>query len=225
MLGSVKKYFLILCCWPGICHGQNLFEVGVGLPLYLKVNTDFGNKLNNNPIGSTGLDATIKINGRTETSISFQQILGITYDRIYFRPEEGTTLFTERLLFNINPSVMIPSKWQNMKYNIGLGVLLNLGESVSTSTNSSATVGVFNGVDSIQKQLLENSASIIPFITIGAVWEIKKHIRVQVSAEQTLLNFYRHGAEITYQQGYYQYVTIPVSYQPLYLGVRLFYFF
>jgi len=209
-----------------VCCGQaNLFEVGLGVPLYLKVNTASGTVANESILGATGVEIAVKINGSEENAIAFQQVIGITYDRIYFPPQEGTTLFSERLLANINPSVIISSKWPNLKYNIGFGALLNMGESVSTSTNSSATMGVFNSVDTIQSQLLGKSSTITPFISLGLVWEIKKHLRAQISAEQTLLNFYQPDTKITYQQGYYQYVTLPVSYRPLYFGIKLFYFF
>ncbi len=216
---------MLSCSVSVCCYGQApVLEAGFSAPIFLKVNTTPDPKAKSSVLGATGIDFVLQVNGADENTMSFVQTIGITDDKRSFRTEPGSEIRTGLYFLNINPSVLIRSKWDNIKYSIGIGALVNIGQAVETSTSTNSTGTFYSSVDSATKQVADNSRGVIPFISLGVTWNIRKHLRAQLLVEPTLINFYEPDAKITYNINYVV-KDIPLSYQPVYFGVRVFYFF
>lgn len=177
-----------------------MFSVGAAVPVFLKINAGVGSQGKNAMNAATGIYLALQMKGVDERAMSFLQMIGITDDKRSFQPEAGTKITTGLFFLNVNPTILIPSKWDNIKYNVGVGALINLGQSVEFSTSTQSSGTLYTSDDSVGRKIAEYSRNIIPFISLGVTWEIKKHFRAQFLAEPTLLNFYQPDSKINQYQ-------------------------
>ncbi len=221
----VKAIFCAAALLPMICFGQaSKLEVAVAIPLFLKVNEDINSQAKSSLLGATGIDLAIKVNGADENAMSFLQIIGLVDDIRSFETEPGSRIKTGLFFININPSVLVKTRWDNLKFSIGMGGLINIGESLESSTTTQSSGRYYTSIDSIEQVFKNNSRGLIPYISLGVMWNIRKHLKAQLLVEPTLLNFYEPDTKITYTINY-SLRNFALSYQPVYFGIRLFYFF
>jgi hypothetical protein len=221
----VKAFVCVVVLLPLICSGQSSkIEAGISVPLFFKVNTDFTSQLKNTITCASGIDFAIKVNGQDENSMSFLLLIGLLNDKRSFQMEPGSEISTGLFYLNINPSVLIRSKWDNLKFNIGIGGLINVGQNFSSSTSTPSSRVSYTNVDTNYQIINSNSRLLIPYISLGVLCDIRKHIKAQLLVEPTLQNYYEPGTKIAYQINYNR-KEFSVGYQPVYFGLRLFYFF
>ncbi len=221
----IKPLIYAVALFPITCSGQtSMVETGVSVPMFLKVNADFTPRLKSSVIGATGIDFAIKVNGSDENSLSYLQLIGFMNDKRSFQIEPGSKIISEFYFININPSVLIKSKWDNMKFSFGIGGLINIGQDIGTSSSKNTSGNNYTNLDSSYQIIISNSRNIIPYISFGGVWDIRKHIKAQLLVQPTVHNFYEPGTKIEYKINNSE-KEIQLSYLPVYFGLRLFYFF
>jgi hypothetical protein len=131
-------------------------------------------------------------------------------------------LSTSLLFLNVNPSVLLKTKWDNVQLSIGIGALVKLSQSFQFSSNTSS--GIYSaGFDSSDLEYKRNSRGVLPYVSFGAIWTIKQHLKLQGLITPTLLDFYDGRAKINYYVNQTK-MEYPMNYKPLYFGLRLFYF-
>ena len=226
LLGRIMLKILLFpfLCFPLLCAAQNnKIQFGASIPVFLKANTDIGAQVKSPVFLASGLELALMINGTEERSMSFMPAVGIFGDNRSFTTEKGSHINTTLYFINIHPSVLIASKWDNIKYSIGIGALVNIGNGVSVSSNSNSSGTFYTDPDTIGKKLNNNGRNIIPFVSLGATCTINKHFMLQAVIQPTLLNYEEPGTTLKYTISYKtQYISL--SYQPVYFGFRIFYF-
>ena len=220
-----KKILFLLLCTPALCAAQNnKIEFGTSVPLFLKINTDVNADVKSPVFLASGIDFVLKIHGTEENNMSFMPIVGIFGDNRSFNTEQGSHINTTLYFINIHPCVLITSRWEKIKYSAGIGALVNIGNGVSVYSSSSSSGNFYTDPDTIGKKLTDNGRNIIPFVSLGATYSINLHFMLQALVEPTLLNFEDPGTKLKYTISYKpQYISL--SYQPVYFGVSIFYFF
>ncbi len=222
---SVWAIVCFAAVFPLLCSGQSsVFEPAIAIPLFLKVNGDLNSHAKSSMLGATGIEAAIKVNGTGESAMSFLQIIGLLDDKRSFQTEPGSEISTGLFFLDVNPNVLIRTKWDDLKFSIGIGALINVGQSIESSTSTQSSGTYYVKEDSIDQVINNNSRGIIPYLSLGAVYTIRKHLKAQALLQPTLVNFYDPDTKITYNINY-SLKNFPLSYQPVYFGVRLFYFF
>lgn len=224
----MKSFLLVLgllAVTCSACFAQSLCRFGIGTPLLAKANMAFGSKMKSSPFICSGVDLVLQVNGYDEQAISFFLLAGLEYDAQSFRISGADRIISERYFANINPSVLIPSKWEKLKYNVGVGTLVAVGQSVGTSSYNGTIATFYADVDSLADQLEHYSRKIVPFISLGLVFEPGKHFKLQFLLQQTLMGSYETGAKISYWYSYYDRREFAISYLPLYGGLRFLYLF
>ena len=233
MLRSTGYYpgFLIafFCGYCSICIAQtNTCEFGVSLPVCLKANIVQPANGTHSVFGRSGFDAVLKVKGADEHAMSFMQVIGWEFDQTAFTISSGHMLRTTAHCININPSVLLSSKWETIRYSIGIGTLINVGNGLEESENNISSAGGNNSwytnLDTLDRMMNDAKRKFIPFISLGLHCKVRKHLEGQLMLEQTLINFYEPNATISYVRNYATYY-FPIGHQPLYIGLRFFYFF
>lgn len=167
------------------------------------------------------------MNGAEETDMSFMINTGITDDIRKYSPSVNTKIRNSLYFFNINPTVVIPSKWQHIQFCVGIGTLVRLGQDVVFSWSASST-GRGTSIDSMNNLLNDNARSIIPYVSFGVADDITNHLKLEFTIQPTLLNFYEPGTDMNFYYATansYGSKLLQLNYQPVYVGFRLFYFF
>jgi len=220
-----KKLIALCLCLPVVCRAQtDKFNFGLSAPLYVQYNTIDGENRFQRLFGAFGIDALLKVNGTEENSMSFIMAVGEFADVRPFRLDVSSKLTTDLLFLNINPMVSIPSKWPRIRYNLGFGLLVRLGEEVDFSSENSQYPGYYaTNLDTVSKILDSKSRGIIPFISAGVSADMGTHFQFQLSIQPTLFDFYEPDTHINYVTSFSNHNFI-MAYQPIYLGVRLYYF-
>ena len=227
LLFMYKTTFIICLCLPLWCGAQDRkIDFGLSAPLFFRpaeAHVDVFKHL----FGAIGLDGVMRVNGAEETAMAFVVNAGIFDDIRKFSTSVDTKVKNNLYFVNINPSVVIPSKWPDLYFSLGIGTLVRLGQDVSFSSSASGQGGG-NSLDSMDRFLNTNANPIIPYVSLGLQLDITDHMRLEFTLRPTLLNFYQPGATMnfTYNTGSSSGVSpIDVNYQPVYAGLRVFYFF
>jgi hypothetical protein len=226
------KFFLAMALLlPDVCHAQpnNKFDFGCSVPLYIKYNPVLDEDPLQRMFGATGIDACLKVNGTEDNSMAFIMSLGLLRDTRPFRLDISNKLTVNLYLLNINPTVAIPSRWQHIQYNLGIGTLVRLGQGLIVSTSTDTGPGYhYTSLDSVDKLLTNNSRGVTPYVSLGLTADIGKHFKLQFTLQPTFLNFYEPDTHVqfvissfsSYASSYFD-----MSYQPVYIGLKLYYFF
>ncbi len=221
------KQLIVLClCLPALCQAQaDKFNFGLSLPLYVKYNAIDGENRFQRLFGATGIDAVLKVNGTEENSMAFVMAIGEFVDVRPFRLDVNSKLTTSLTFFNINPMVSIPSKWPCIRYNLGFGLLVRMGQGLEfSSENATSYPGYYaTNLDTVDKILNNNSKIIIPFISGGVSADMGRHFQFQLTIQPTLFDFYEPGTHVNYATSFSRHDFL-LAYQPVYVGVRLYYF-
>ncbi|MCD6013755.1 MAG: hypothetical protein K0Q79_3617 [Flavipsychrobacter sp.] len=216
---------LLLIIFPTLCAAQTTATFGITTPILCKINSGFNNSMRAELFGATGVGAALKVSGSDENSLTYLQVAGLNIDRLAFRVAPGHSLFIEQLQLDINPNVLIPSKWEKLKYSVGFGALFTLAQGGgSASYGQSYNSVIAFDADSAKKYIDEKTRRIVPYFKLGLVWEVHRNCNIEIMASQTLLNYFDEGAKFGYSLNY-QYQEVPVGCQPAYFGLRFFYYF
>jgi hypothetical protein len=177
--------------------------------------------------GAMGVDGVLRIGGTEETDMSFVMNAGIADDIRKYNVSVDYKVRNSIYLLNINPSVVIPSKWQHIQFILGIGTFVRLGEDVSFSWGSSVPGGGTT-TDSMNRLLRTNARNIIPYVSLGLAGDVSRHTRLAFTIQPALLNFYESDTKLqfTYTTGTSSGGSlVELNYRPIYVGLRLFYFF
>lgn len=205
--------------FPFYCFGQNKFEFGLVSSAQIKINTLGKNYGKNSVFGTIGAGFFFKINNADNT-FSYIQSLGINYDKITYHVDKGNKIQIENLLIDINPSVTLTSKWDNISYILGFGGVIVVDNVIGFSTNSHSTGNFYSNVDSMGAILTENNRNLIPYITLGLSYKIHPYFNFQIFANQFVLDYYMNNTMVSYTKDQTLH-EIDVRYQPLGIGIRI----
>ncbi|MBS1689648.1 MAG: hypothetical protein JSS96_13050 [Bacteroidetes bacterium] len=211
-----------------MCGAQDYkFDFGLSAPLYFRT-AHAHEKLSNNwnLFGLIGLDGVLCVKGAEPGSMSFVLNAGITDDIRKFSVDYSTKLKTSLYFININPSVIIPSRWDHIRFCLGIGALIQTGQKVALSRETVS--GGYSNVPDVDSVLKANGRGIMPFMSLGISDDIGKHMRLELRVQPTLLNLYEPNTDMVFNYGN-QYRSsssiLHLNYQPVYVGLKLFYFF
>lgn len=226
---SMRKTIIVLClCLPCICSAQaDKFDFGLSTTVFFRPSETYINTYNH-LFGAIGLDGVLRVNGTEETDMSFVLNTGITDDIRKFDISVSAQVKTSLYFVNINPSVVIPSKWPHIQFCLGIGTLVRLGQDVVFSWDNSPSGGNYITVDSMNKLINANTRSVMPYMSFGISKDIRKHFRLEFTLRPTLINLYEPGTTInfSYNSGNtFGSTILELNYQPIYVGFRFFYFF
>lgn len=226
----MQKVLLILClAIPTLCTAQgHTIDFGLSTPLFFRPSLQHEiTEGHLHLFGVMGIDGVLRVKGTEENDMSFVMNVGISDDMRKYNAGYSMRVSNNLYFVNINPSVMVPSKWPNIQFCMGIGTLVRLGQGVVYSWSATSMAGG-TSLDSMDNLLTDNARNIIPYISLGLSDHISKHFRLELTIQPTLLNFYEPGTSIdfTYTTGNSSGSTLfDLNYQPVYVGVRLFYFF
>jgi hypothetical protein len=207
---------------PVVVFGQDKrCEFGVSLPLFAKYPFGSHEDVFNAKLGVIGISAALRIAGADEQSMSLLQVISFQTDDIRYGLSSNSRLGIQFNSLEINPNILIPSKWLNIHYVVGMGALVSLGNVVRISASDN-NIGV--DVDDIGHQLDQIRRVAVPFVNIGALYSYHNHIKIQACLQQSFLSFNDPESTFTYTDNQVT-RTVIASYQPLYAGVRFYYFF
>lgn len=219
-----KCIFVFILSLPLFCYAeQRRVDVGLSMPLYIKFNPLSGEDVYKRIFGAVGLDAVIKLNGREETDMAFLFSAGLFGDRRKFHSDLETKLITSLYFLNINPSVTIASKWSNIRYQMGVGTLVHLDQNVSIVTNDQIGGGIYTTPQEVDSLLDKSHKPIIPFLSFSLLVDITKHCKLQCTLQPTLLNYYIKGTTVNFRRSTTSRDFV-MDYQPVFFGVKLYYF-
>ena len=115
-----------------------------------------------------------------------------------------------------------------MSDGIGIGTLINIGNGLEESENNQPWNGGnnrwFTNLDTLDRMLNDAKRKFMPYVLLGLHYKVRKHLEGQLMLEQTLINFYEPDASIFYVRNYVTYY-FAIGNLPLYIGLRVFYFF
>jgi hypothetical protein len=160
MCRTLATIFLLLLS-KHTCRAQQPYNFAVSVPVLLKADLVSHTGENKHIFGATGVDVLVQANGIDQNAMAFIFAAGILYDDRSFPLEPGTKLTTNLALLSINPSVAIASRWPGIRYNVGIGTLIRLGQGVEFATGTQSSGGVYTRVDSVDYKLTRASRSII----------------------------------------------------------------
>lgn len=200
------------------------YEIGIATSFIFKINTIQHTNIRSSPFSTIGLDMAFKINGYDENSVSFLQLAGFYYDRVSYPVEPGNKIITENYFVNINPSILLPSKWNNIKYNIGIGALWYLDRSLVIKSDEQSIGSFSANLDSAVEILTLKSRNVIPFISVGIMWEINNHFKTQISVRQDLLDHFQPNTDLTYYKNR-EPKQLNINYRPANFTLSFLYFF
>lgn len=221
----MHKVIIILClCIPCLCVAQDYkYDFGLSAPSFFRpahAHTKLYNNLN--LFGAIGIDGVLQIKGSDERSMSFVLNAGFTDDIRKFSLSYISKLKTSLYFIDINPSVVVPLRWTRIQFRMGIGALIQVGQSVSLG--GEPTSGPYSNLDSMKQYLKTNSRGILPYIALGVSDDIGKHVRLEFTINPTLLDLYEPGTDMTFSYNNGS-TNLSYNYQPIYIGFRLFYFF
>lgn len=207
---------------PDVVYGQDKrCEFGVSLPLFAKYPFGSHEDVFNAKLGVIGISAALRVAGADEQSMSMLQVISFQTDDIRYALSSNSRLGIQFYSLEINPNILMPSKWPNLHYVVGMGALISMGNVVSISSADN-TIGV--DVVDIGHQLDQIRRVAAPFVTIGALYSYHNHIKIQACLQQLFLSFNDPESTFTYTDNHVT-RTVIAAYQPLYAGVRFYYFF
>ena len=225
---SITIILFLAAYSPNSSAQSSTFDFGASLPIFLKANIVQPSNGVHSLFGRSGLDAALKIGGADEHAMSFMQIIGWEFDETSFTLAKGHMLRTTAHCINVNPSVLLSSKWEPLRYSIGIGTLINIGNGLEESENNQPGNGGnnrwFTNLDTLDRMLNDAKRKFMPYLSLGLHYKVRKHLEGQLLLEQTLINFYEPDANISYVRNYVTYY-FAIGNQPLYIGLRVFYFF
>lgn len=226
-----KAIIFLLLCLPHFSSGQDYqFDFGLSAPVYFRPAHphEVYNK-HMNLFGAIGLNGVVQVHGTEENDMSFILNAGVMDDVRKFNVTFQDRLKSSLYFININPSVLIPSRWQHLQFCLGIGALVQVGQNVSFSWGRSYQgAGYVTSPDSIGSYLSTKGRNIMPYISFGVAWDIRQRLKVELIIQPTLLNLYDPGTDVSvaYNTGYlYGTTFFKFNYQPIYVGFRLYYFF
>jgi len=224
----MNKTIVVLCvCIPTLCNAQQpKFDFALSAPLYFRQAETYVDPFSH-LFGAIGLDGVLRVNGTEETDMSFLFNAGFADDIRKFNVSTSTTVKNSLYFININPSVVVPSKWPRVQFCLGIGTLVRLGQSVSFSWGSSVP-GPYTTTDSMNKFIDANSRTFMPYMSFGISKDLNRHFRFEGTIRPTLFNLYEPGSNINFYNNTGTSsggTVLELNYQPIYVGVRLYYFF
>ena len=218
------KFLIAICfCIPYLCAGQYYrYDLGVSAPVYFRPSQAHTYSNGYHWFGAFGLDGVLRINGTEEQAMGMELNAGIAEDMRIFGIDADTKFKTGIFFVNINPTATIPSGWKGVRFCLGIGALIWLGqnETVVTSSASQSFLYISTNLDSMDKLLNAHTRPVMPYISLGISRELTTHIGLEFTIRPTLLNLYDPGTRWGDTLSY-----IDLSYQPVYVGFRLSYFF
>lgn len=209
---------------PAFCSAQTTIDFAVTTPILCRFNTYVRSEVKTDPFGATGVGIACKVSGVDENALSFVQNIGLNVDRMSFNVAKACTLYVDKIHLDVNPGVLVPSKWASVSYYVGFGGLITLtqGEGSSASTGSNGITSFSE--DSVALTVNDKVRKFVPYLCLGVAWRVQKHCTIQLQASQTLLNYFDEGAHFGYSFNYTHY-DVKVSSQPAYIGLRFYYYF
>ncbi|MGN6568323.1 MAG: hypothetical protein ACTHJ0_10245 [Flavipsychrobacter sp.] len=182
-----------------------------------------------NLFGAVGFNGVVHVHGTEENDMSFVLNAGVMDDIRKFNVTFQDKVKSSLYFININPSVLIPSRWPQLQFCLGIGALVQVGQKVSFSWGKSYQgAGYVTSTDSIANYLSTKSRNIMPYISLGMAWDIRQRVKAELTIQPTLLNLYDPGTDVSvaYNTGYlYGTTSFRFNYQPVYVGFKFYYFF
>jgi len=223
------RAIIVLClCFPELCVAQDhKVDFGLSTPLFFRrahPNNEITDHLN--LFGAIGLDGVLRVKGAEETDMSFMLNAGITEDIRKFSINYISKVKTNLYFVNINPSVVIPSRWEHIRFCLGIGALVQFGQTIALAGVTEG--GGYSNAGSMDSLLRANGREIMPYISFGMSGDIGKHLRLELTVQPTLRNLYEPNTNMVfvYNTGYTTgSANLELNYQPVYVGLRVFYFF
>jgi len=223
------RVIIVLClCIPGLCSAQDhKVDFGLSAPLYFRPAHPHNTYSEHyNLFGVIGLDGVLRVKGDEEGNMSFVLKAGITADIRKFNINYISKVKTNLYFFNINPSIVIPSRWEHIQFCLGIGALIQFRQTIAMAGVTDG--GGYSNAGTMDSLLKANGRGIMPYMSFGISGDIGKHLRLELIVQPTLRNLYEPNTNITfvYNTGYTIGSTnLELNYQPVYVGLRLFYFF
>lgn len=215
----------MIIAFPVWCTAQTTATLAITTPILCKINSGFNNSMRAKPFGATGVGSALKVSGADENSLTYLQVVGFNMDWLTFRVAPGQNLFVEQWQLDVNPNVLIPSRWEHLKYTVGFGALFTLTQGGGSASYGESYTNVISfDEDSAKKYIEDKTRKVVPYFTIGLVWEVRHDCNIQLMVSQTLLNYFDEGAKFGYSVNY-NYQERPLSCQPAYFGLRFYYYF
>ncbi len=220
----MRLFLFLLCALPFTGMAQTTASFAITTPILCKLNSGFNNSMRADLFGATGTGAALKVSGTEENALAYLQVVGLNVDKLSFRVAPGQNLFIEQLQLDVNPNVLIPSRWEQLKYSLGFGALFTIAQGGGSAGYGQSYGAVSFNDDSVKKNVDDKTRKLVPYFALGLVWNVQRHCSIQLSVSQTLLNYFDEGAKFGYTLNY-QYQEVPISCQPAYFGLRFFYYF
>lgn len=222
---NIVRVIISCLLFPLSLRGQgNAVRIGLSIPYAIKFGIINRSGSHYSPIGSTGLNLSCRIDGQGDRTLSWQQHIGLAYDKLSYKVEDGNFLQAEQYNLAVESEVLFPTAKSTVQLSVGIGIYYAFDVVAVSHSNSNSTGNFYSNIDSFGNVLSDNSRNTLPFISIGMFYQLNSKCQLGVRVRQMLRDAFNAQTTITYYIDR-QPKSIVLSYQPTLLEVGFTYFF
>jgi hypothetical protein len=170
--------------------------------------------------GSSGISLAVIVDGTDEHALSLLNKAGLQLDFTQYRIQDHGWFGIDRLNVQLNPEILFPTGIKRIKVSGGVGIDWTVYSLAQLDIGSS----VQNGESDAYSHIKESLRKVLPFVSLGILYNSKSGLAMQVFARQNMLNSFPAKMELSFSGNAAQ-TDIRLNNLPAYLGFSVSYFF